>query len=151
MIRTTPILYSGESVNVPETTVTSNLLSSVEAYNIIKQIYETQGWKINHTTTREERNLYIEAAVAALHYGHPIYNPTRFDRQWCIVSKLFDLFYYPLRSDYIIARVTTREYWEIAVNIGSENAYWSLGYGGVLGSDVNVYGPAEDSLRRILQ
>lgn len=139
------IPYGGGNVNIPTPTPTSVIIPYTEAFEIIRHIYQEQGWSIDHTTTRDQRNLYLEAAVAVLYYGHPKYSPNRRDVMWCIKNTGVEF----VQSDTVITRLDSREYWEIAINMGSADALWSLGYGGVLGLEHNIYVPTQHSLTRI--
>jgi len=114
----------------------------VEAVQIIRTIYDQLGYKIGSGSTREQRNVYLERAVAALHYGHVRFNPLGRDPNWCIKNGG------PGRpqADDVIARCDTRDAWDLVASIGADSYYWHTDYLGRLPGDQAVYPPSASAL-----
>jgi hypothetical protein len=113
-----------------------------EAVQIIRKIYDDLGYRLGNGTTREQRNVYIERAVAALHYGHIRFNPLGRDPNWCIKNGG------PGRpqSDDVIARCDTRDAWDLVSGIGADGYSWAPHFLGRLPGDQAVYPPSTSAL-----
>lgn len=113
-----------------------------EAYDIIYNIYQAGRFNIGSRSTREERNLYLEIAVAALHYGHGRWNPRGPDSNWCIKNGG------PGRpqSDDVIVRCDTRDAWDLIGGIGGPSPVWDYHYLGRLPGGQAVYPPSVNAL-----
>jgi len=119
------------------------MISIAEAYNIVKRVHQDMGWVPNGASSREQRNAWWEAAVAAVHYGHPLFNPVGGDRDLCIKSAGGGR----PQSDDIIVRASTREYWDFIVSTGSNGYYWNLtSHSDRLSAEQVVYPPSRDAL-----
>jgi hypothetical protein len=108
-----------------------------EAVNILEAIYNAGRWSIRGGVSRDQLNLYLEIATAALHYGHPKWNPRGPDVNWCIKNNG------PGRpqSDEVIARCNTREAWDLITSLGGPNAVWNPVYLGRLPGEQTIYAP----------
>jgi hypothetical protein len=117
-------------------------ISLGEAVAIIQGIYNDMRWNLGSRSSREQRNLYLEAAVAALHYGHPRFNPGGPDSLWCIKNGG------PGRpqADDVIIRCDTGEAWDLVVSIGADHYHWHTDYIGRLGPPQQIYPPSPNAL-----
>lgn len=120
-------------------------ISFNEAYDILYSIYQAARWNISGGSSRDQMNLYLETAVAALHYGHDKWNPRGGDAGWCIKTGG------PGRpqSDDVIARCDTRDAWDLVGGIGAPGAYWAPSYIGKLPSIQQIYPPRASTLARL--
>jgi hypothetical protein len=116
-----------------------------EAVDIIIAIYTAGRYDLTNRSTREQLNLYLEIAVAALHYGHGKWNPKGPDTGWCIKNGG------PGRpqSDDVIARCDTRDAWDLVGGIGGPTPFWNPVYIGRLPSGQAIY-PPRDSVLSLL-
>ena len=133
------VLGTGDNVGPPRN------ISFNEAYDILFAIYQAARWNISGGSSRDQMNLYLETAVAALHYGNGKWNPRGPDTNWCIKTGG------PGRpqSDDVIVRCNTRDAWDLIGGIGAPGAFWSPSYIGVLPSIQQVYPPRASTLSRL--
>lgn len=113
-----------------------------EAVNIIFRIYSDMRWDIGGRSSRDQRNLYLEAAVAALHYGHSRFNTAGPDSDWCIKNGG------PGRpqADDVIVRCGSRDAWDLVLSIGADSYHWHTDYIGRLPGVQQVYAPSQSAL-----
>jgi hypothetical protein len=113
-----------------------------EAYDILYAIYSAARWDLSGRSSRDQLNLYLEIAVAALHYGHGKWNPKGPDSGWCIKNGG------PGRpqSDDVLARCDTRDAWDLVLSIGGPNPVWSPSYIGRLPNVQQIYAPRQSVL-----
>jgi hypothetical protein len=113
-----------------------------EAVQITRKIYDDLGYRIGSGSTREQRNVYLERAVAALHYGHVRFNPLGRDPNWCLKNGG------PGRpqADDVIARCDTRDAWDLVAGIGADTYSWHIDYLGRLSGEQFVYPPSASAL-----
>jgi hypothetical protein len=116
-----------------------------EAVDIIFAIYQAGRYHIGSGAQRANMNLYLENAVAAIHYGHPKWNPRGADSNWCIKDGG------PGRpqSDDVIALCSSRDAWDLVGGIGGPNPVWVTTYIGRLDRSQNVYAPNPAALGRL--
>ncbi|MGD9903704.1 MAG: fibronectin type III domain-containing protein [Vicinamibacterales bacterium] len=109
----------------------------VEAVDIIFAIYQGGRFNIGRGSNRTQLNLYLEMAVAAIHYGHGKWNPRGPDSNWCIKNGG------PGRpqSDDVIVLCSSRDAWDLVGGIGGPNPVWSTSYIGRLDNAQQVYAP----------
>jgi hypothetical protein len=131
---TTPA--AGPAVDVART------ISITEAVSIIRKIYSDLRYNLGSSSTREERNVYLQRAVAALHFGHARFNPQGRDPNWCIKNGG------PGRpqADDVIVRCDSRDAWDLVVSIGADSYSWHTDYIGRLPSEQAVYPPPRSAL-----
>lgn len=92
-----------------------------EAQDIITiAIYSAARWDLGSRSSREQRNLYLDAAVAAIHYGHSKWNPKGPDDNWCIKNGGPG---HP-QADDVIALCRERDAWDLVLSIGANNWNW---------------------------
>ncbi|MGE3277244.1 MAG: hypothetical protein AB7O67_19185 [Vicinamibacterales bacterium] len=113
-----------------------------EAYGIIRRIYDELRFNIGGSSTREQRNVYLAAAVAAIHYGHPRFNPAGPDNDWCIK----DAGSGRPQADDVIVICSTRDAWDLVLSIGGDHYHWEPDYIGRLSGSQNVYAPPVGAL-----
>lgn len=108
-----------------------------EAALIIRTIYESARWDIGSRSTREQRNVYLDAAVGAIHYGHSKWNPRGPDANWCIKNGG------PGRpqADDVIVLCDSRDAWDLVLSIGGNSPSWHTEYIGKLPNVQFVYPP----------
>jgi len=118
-----------------------------ETYDILYTIYQAARWDISGRSNRDQLNLFLETAMAAVHYGHGKWNPRGGDAGWCIKNGG------PGRpqSDDVIVRCDTRDAWDLVLGIGGGNPVWSPSYIGRLPSIQQVYPPRASTLARLPQ
>jgi hypothetical protein len=113
-----------------------------EAATLIRFIYEDNRYNIGSGSNRDVRNLYLERAVAALHFGHSRYNPRGPDSNWCIKNGGSGR----PQSDDVIVRCDTRDAWDLVAGMGADGYSWHKDYIGRLPSDQIVYAPSASAL-----
>lgn len=139
--RTPPrvVLGTGDNVGPPRN------ISFNEAYDILYAIYQAARWNISGGSSRDQMNLYLETAMAAIHYGNGKWNPRGPDSNWCIKTGG------PGRpqSDDVIVRCSSRDAWDLILSIGAPGATWAPSYIGVLPGIQQVYPPRASTLARL--
>ncbi|MBP7778007.1 MAG: fibronectin type III domain-containing protein [Acidobacteria bacterium] len=130
------VLGTGDNVGPPRN------IGFNEAYDILFTIYQAARWDISGRSNRDQLNLFLETAMAALHYGHGKWNPRGPDTGWCIKNGG------PGRpqSDDVIARCDTRDAWDLVSGIGGSNPVWTPTYLGRLPGDQQIYAPRASTL-----
>lgn len=113
-----------------------------EAVAIIQAIYRAGNYDIGPRSNRGQRNIYIETAVAALHYGHGRWNPQGPDSGWCIKNGGNGR----PQSDEVLARCDTREAWDLVSGIGGPNPRWHPDPLGRLPGVQAIYAPRAEAL-----
>lgn len=133
------VLGTGDNVGPPRN------IGFNEAYDILFAIYQAARWNISGGSSRDQMNLYLETAMAAIHYGHGKWNPRGPDSNWCIKTGG------PGRpqSDDVIVRCSSRDAWDLILSIGAPGATWAPSYIGVLPSIQQVYPPRASTLSRL--
>ena len=112
-----------------------------EALSIIRAIYGAGGYSISGGS-RGQRNVYLETAVAALHYGHGKWNPQGPDNKWCIKNGGAGR----PQSDDVIVRCDSRDAWDLVGGLGAPGARWHTDYIGRLPGNQSVYPPRAEAL-----
>lgn len=115
-----------------------------EAVGILIAIYNAGGYTISGGS-RDSRNLNLETAVAALHYGHGRWNPQGPDPNWCIKNGGAGR----PQSDDVIVRCDSREAWDLVIGLGGPGAHWHPDYLGRLPGNQSVYPPRPETLDRL--
>lgn len=118
-----------------------------EAVGIIQAIYNAGGYRIGSGSSRGQRNIYIETAVAALHYGHGRWNPQGADSGWCIKNGGGGR----PQSDEVLARCDSREAWDLVTGIGGPNPRWHPDPLGRLPGNQAIYPPRAEALNWLPQ
>jgi len=116
-----------------------------EAVDIIRAIYAGGRYYIASGATRTQMNIYLENAVAAIHYGHGKWNPRGPDSNWCIKDGGAGR----PQSDDVIALCSSRDAWDLVGGIGGPNPVWVTTYLGRLDRSQNVYPPDPRALSRL--
>jgi hypothetical protein len=117
-------------------------ISFNEAYNIIIGIHNGMRVNLGSRSSRDYRVNFIFGAVAAIHYGHPRWNPQGPDSDWCVK----DAGGGRPPSDDVIVRCSTREAWDLIISAGGDGYSWHSDYLGRLPNVQNVYSPGRGSL-----
>ncbi|MGE0362155.1 MAG: hypothetical protein AB7H93_11465 [Vicinamibacterales bacterium] len=108
-----------------------------EAVDIIFAIYQAGRFNIGRGSNRTQLNLYLETAVAAIHYGHGKWNPRGPDSNWCIKNGGAGR----PQSDDVIVLCSSRDAWDLVGGIGGSNPVWVTTYIGRLDNAQQVYAP----------
>jgi hypothetical protein len=116
-----------------------------EAVDIIVTIYDAGRYFIGRGAQRADMNIYLENAVAAIHYGHPKWNPRGPDSNWCIKDGGAGR----PQSDDVIALCSSRDAWDLVGGIGGPNPVWVTTYIGRLDRSQNIYPPNPAALGRL--
>lgn len=117
-------------------------ISFNEAFGIIVSIHNGMRINLGSRSTRDYRVNFLFGAVAAIHYGHPRWNPQGPDSDWCVK----DAGGGRPPSDDVLARCSTREAWDLVVSAGGDGYNWHPDYLGRLPGGQNVYSPGRGSL-----
>lgn len=113
-----------------------------EAFGIIMNIHNTLRWNLGGGSSRESRVDFINAAVAAIHYGHPRFNPAGADSGWCVK----DAGGGRPQSDDVIVQCGSRDAWDLIGGAGGNGYSFHLDYLGRLPGGQNVYPPPRSAL-----
>ena len=108
-----------------------------EAYSIIKNIHDVGRFNLGGGSSRDYRVDFIFGAVAAIHYGHPRFNPAGGDPSWCVK----DAGGGRPPSDDVLVRCDTREAWDSIGGAGGNGYCFHQDYLGRLPGEQNVYPP----------
>lgn len=117
-------------------------ISIGEAFDIMVRIHDTLRIDLGPRSSRDDRIAFWVAAVAAVHYGHPRFNPRVFDNGWCIKDAGGGR---PI-SDDVIVRCGSRDYWDLIGGVGASGYFWRIVYDGLLPGNQNVYAPPRSAL-----
>jgi len=117
-------------------------MSFEEAYQMIIAIHNGGRFNLGGSSTRDYRVNFIFGAVAAIHYGHPRWNPMGPDSNWCVK----DAGGGRPPSDDVLVRCSTREAWDLLSQAGANGYAFHRDYLGILPSVQNVYPPGRNSL-----
>lgn len=113
-----------------------------EAFGIIVNIHDTLRWNLGGSSSRESRVDFMNAAVAAIHYGHPRFNPAGGDPNWCVK----DAGGGRPQSDDVLAHCSSREAWDLIGGAGGNGYNFHQDYLGRLPGGQNVYPPPHSAL-----
>ncbi|MEP7116981.1 MAG: hypothetical protein ABI880_05340 [Acidobacteriota bacterium] len=113
-----------------------------EAFDILVRIHDELGFDLGSRSTRDDRINFLMAAVAAVHYGHPRFNPIGPDAGWCIKDAGGGR---PI-SDDVVVRCQSRDFWDLIGGVGANGYSWRIAYDGILPGVQNVYPPPRASL-----
>ena len=113
-----------------------------EAWNIITTIHNVLGIDLGSRSTRDFRIAFLNAAVAALHFGHPRFNPQGPDTNWCVK----DAGGGRPQSDDVLVKCNTREAWDLVSGAGANGYSFHRDFLGVLPREQNVYPPPISAL-----
>lgn len=113
-----------------------------EVFDIMVRIHNDLRVDLGARSTRDQRNDFWVAAVAAVHYGHPRFNPRGPDTDWCIKDAGGGR---PI-SDDVIVRCQSRDYWDLIGGVGANGYEWRIVYDGRLPGGQNVYPPPRSAL-----
>jgi hypothetical protein len=114
-----------------------------EAFNIIVRVHNELRWNLGGGSSRQSRVDFLWAAVAAIHYGHPRFNPAGGDTGWCVK----DAGGGRPPSDDVLVSCGSREAWDLIGGAGANGYSFHTDYIGRLGGEQNVYPPPASSLR----
>jgi hypothetical protein len=128
----------------PSTPGATRDISPDEALAIIKAVHDGGGYNLGSGSSREYRIDFFWSALAAVHYGHPRYNPRGGDPGWC--GK--DAGNGRPPSDDVMVRCNSRDAWDVIPGAGSNGYHFGLDYIGRLPGDQNVYPPSRNQLPR---
>jgi hypothetical protein len=115
-----------------------------EALSLVRTMHDRMGVDLGSRSTRDSRVAFFFSAVAAIHYGHPVWNPGGPDPDWCVK----DAGGGRPPSDDVIARCGSRDAWDLILSAGADGYQFHLDYIGRLPGDQNVYPPPQSSLPR---
>jgi hypothetical protein len=113
-----------------------------EAWGIIINVHNALRYDLGRNSSRESRNAFLAAAVAAVHYGHVRFNPAGGDSNWCIKDGGGGR----PQSDDVLVDCRTRDAWDLIGGAGANGYSFHLDYIGRLPSNQNVYAPPASAL-----
>ncbi len=113
-----------------------------EALSIMIRIHDELRIDLGSRSSREFRVDFLFAAVAAIHYGHPRFNPAGPDPSWCVK----DAGGGRPPSDDVLVLCQSRLAWDLIGGAGANGYFWAPHELGVLPGVQNVYAPPVSSL-----
>jgi len=139
-----PVTVTAPTTTTPNTGTVgpARSISFNEAYNIVRSIHDGMRVNLGSRSSRDYRVNFIFGAGAAIHYGHPRWNPRGPDSDWCVK----DAGGGRPPSDDVIVRCSTREAWDLIISAGGDGYHWHADYLGRLPNAQNVYSPGRGSL-----
>lgn len=120
-------------------------ISLNEAYSIIVKVHDELRFNLGSSSSRQSRIDFLWAAVAAVHYGHPRFNPAGGDRGWCVKDGGAGR---PPSDDVLVA-CGSREAWDLVLSAGGNGYRFHLERIGRLDGRQNVYPPPSSALGRL--
>ena len=113
-----------------------------EAFGIIINVHDTLRLDLGANSTRDFRVAFLNAAVAAIYFGHSRFNAAGPDPSWCVK----DAGGGRPQSDDALVFCRTREAWDLIVSSGGNGYRFDATYLGALPSVQNVYPPPASAL-----
>ncbi len=113
-----------------------------EAAGIIINIHNTLRIDLGSRSTREFRIDFLNAAVAAIHYGHPRFNAAGPDPSWCVK----DAGGGRPQSDDVLVLCQSRDAWDLIASAGGNGYFFHDDYLGKLPGGQNIYPPPVSAL-----
>jgi hypothetical protein len=113
-----------------------------EAVGILIRIHDELRYDLGRNSTRDSRNRWLAASVAAVHYGHPRFNAAGPDPSWCIKNGG------PGRpqSDDVLVLCQSRDAWDLIGGAGANGYFFRIDYIGRLPGVQQVYPPPVSAL-----
>jgi hypothetical protein len=108
-----------------------------EAFGIILAVHDGERVNLGSGSSREDRVAFLWRAVGIIHFGHPVWNPSGGDPDWCVK----DAGGGRPPSDDVLVSCSSREAWDLIGGAGANGYSFHLDYLGRLGGDQNVYAP----------
>jgi hypothetical protein len=142
---TTPGAPSPSPLPPSDGTVGPRRTITIEAaLSIVRTMHDRMGVDLGSRSTRDSRVAFLFSAAAAIHFGHPVWNPAGPDPDWCVK----DAGGGRPPSDDVLVRCSNRDAWDLILNAGADGYQFHIDYLGPLPSDQNVYPPPQSSLPR---
>lgn len=116
-------------------------ISLHEAFNIIVRVHNELGYNLGSRSSRDQRINFLFTAVAAVHYGHPRFNPAGGDPLWCVK----DAGGGRPPSDDVLVRCDSGEAWDLIGGAGADGYSFHLDYLGSIRGQ-NIYPPPAAAL-----
>lgn len=113
-----------------------------DASAIIVRIHNDLRIDLGSRSTREFRVDFLNAAVAAIHYGHARFNAAGPDPSWCVK----DAGGGRPQSDDVLVLCQSRDAWDLIASAGANGYSFHLDYLGKLPGGQNIYPPPVGSL-----
>ncbi len=113
-----------------------------EAAGIIINIHNTLRIDLGSSSSRQFRVDFLNAAVAAIHFGHPRFNAAGPDSSWCVK----DAGGGRPQSDDVLVLCRSRDAWDLIAGAGGNGYSFHNDYLGILPSNQNVYPPPQSAL-----
>lgn len=113
-----------------------------EAAGIIINIHNTLRLDLGSSSSRQFRVDFLNAAVAAIHFGHPRFNAAGPDPSWCVK----DAGGGRPQSDDVLVLCRSRDAWDLIAGAGGNGYFFHNDYLGILPSNQNVYPPPQSAL-----
>lgn len=113
-----------------------------EAVSIIINIHNTLRVDLGSNSSRDGRIAFLNAAVAAIHYGHVRFNAAGPDPSWCVK----DAGGGRPQSDDVLVLCQSRDAWDLIGGAGANGYQFHQDYLGKLPGVQNVYPPPVSSL-----
>jgi hypothetical protein len=137
-----PTTPSGDGTVGPARSIPFN-----EAFDLLVNIHNGGRFNLGRNSSRDYRINFLWGAVAAIHYGHPRWNPKGPDSNWCVK----DAGEGRPPSDDVIVICSTRDAWDLVSGAGTDGYAFHKDYLGRLPSVQNVYAPPRGSLNFLPQ
>lgn len=99
-------------------------------------IHDTEGYRLDASSTREYRNAFWARVIGCAYHGHPRYN-SQPDRQWHLKKASADR----PQTDDVATSLPSRNHWDCISGVGSNGYKFEVTFHGVLPNDQIVYAP----------
>lgn len=113
-----------------------------EAFGIIVNVHNSLRWNLGSGSSRDSRVNFLWASVAAIHYGHPRFNPAGGDPGWCVK----DAGGGRPPSDDVLVDCRSRDAWDLIGGAGANGYNFHLDFIGRLPGGQNVFPPPRSAL-----
>jgi hypothetical protein len=113
-----------------------------EAVGILIRVHDDLRYDLGRNSTRDSRNAWLSAAVAAVHYGHPRFNAAGPDPSWCIKNGGGGR----PQSDDVLVLCQSRDAWDLVGGAGANGYFFHIDYIGRLPGVQEVYAPPVSAL-----
>ena len=113
-----------------------------EAVGILIRVHDDLRYDLGRNSSRESRNAWLAASVAAVHYGHPRFNAAGPDPSWCIKNGGAGR----PQSDDVLVLCQSRDAWDLVGGAGANGYFFHIDYIGRLPGNQEVYPPPVSAL-----
>jgi len=113
-----------------------------EAVGILIRVHDDLRYDLGRNSSRDSRNAWLAASVAAVHYGHPRFNAAGPHPSWCIKNGGAGR----PQSDDVLVLCQSRDAWDLVGGAGANGYFFHIDYIGRLPGNQEVYPPPVSAL-----